>query len=87
MFAAGESYRHIEYKYQKKNIEKNQQRIINTIASTAIESIIVEDIPILNTIVSQIILDNSDTHSLRITNEDHKLLTSWSDDKPLHKDS
>lgn len=87
VYAAGESYRHIEYKYQKKNIEKNQHRIINTIASTAIESIILEDIPILNTIVSQIILENSDIYSLRITNEDHKLLTSWSDDKPVHKES
>lgn len=73
----GESVRHREKAYLLKNIEENKTRVMEIIASTALESIITEDVPVLNTIVTQLTASNSDIVELRLENENSTVLASW----------
>lgn len=74
VFATGEYVRYIENDFLTKSLEQNKQRIFNTIASTAIESIITEDIATLDTIVSELVKQDSEISSLSITNEEKNYL-------------
>ena len=70
--------RFIENNYLSKTIDKNQNNILNTITSTAIESIITEDIAALDTIISELKLSNPEIYSINIYNEDKKSLINLS---------
>jgi len=85
VLATGEYVRRIENHFLIESLEQNQQRILNTIASTAIESIIIEDIATLDTIVSELVEQNTDIYSFSITNEEHKSLIKRSNTKPVNK--
>lgn len=85
VLATGEYVRRIENHFLIESLEQNRQRIFNTIASTAIESIIIEDIATLDTIVSELVEQNADIYSFSITNEEHKLLIKRSNSKPVNK--
>lgn len=78
VIATGEYVRHTEHSYLLKNIEDNKRRLIDIIGSSAIESIITEDAPVLNTIVSQLTTSSSDITLLKILNENNVVLAEWS---------
>lgn len=84
VFATGEYVRYIENDFLTKSLEQNKQRIFNTIASTAIESIITEDIATLDTIVSELVKQDSEISSLSITNEEKKLLIQQENTKSIN---
>ena len=85
VYATGEYVYRIENHFLTESLEQNRQRVFNTISSTAIESIITEDIATLDTIVSELVKQNSDIYSFSITNEENKLLVKQGNTKPINK--
>jgi len=81
----GEYVRRMEQEFLHETIEANKKRIANSVASSAIEAIIVEDISILNTIISQLVASNSDIQSMTITNEEKVTLAQWSGTQEVDK--
>ncbi|MDH5653470.1 MAG: ATP-binding protein [Gammaproteobacteria bacterium] len=75
--ATGEYVRHTEKAYLLKNIDENKTRVMEIIATTALESIITEDIPVLHTVVNQLTAANSDIAELRLENENGLILAGW----------
>jgi len=75
----------MEQEFLHETIEANKKRIANSVASSAIEAIIVEDISILNTIISQLVASNSDIQSMTITNEEKVTLAQWSGTQEVDK--
>ena len=78
--------RFIENNYLSKTIEKNQKNILNTITSTAIESIITEDIAAIDTIISELKRSNPTIYSINIYNEDKKSLINLSNKNIIKKE-
>lgn len=60
--------------YLSETIKQNQKNILNTISSSALESIITEDVASLDTIISELLQSNPTIHSLNISNEESKPL-------------
>jgi len=73
----GEFVRHMENEFLYESIDTNKKRIVNSIASSAIEAIIVEDYSVLNSIISQIVASDADIQHMKITNEDNFTLAEW----------
>jgi len=73
----GEYVRRMENEFLYESIDANKKRIINSIASSAMEAIIVEDISVLSTIISQIVASDADIQYMKISNEDNFTLAEW----------
>ena len=73
----GEYVRHMENNFLYESIDANKKRIVNSIASSAIEAIIVEDYAVLSTIISQIVASDADIQHMKITNENNFTLAEW----------
>ena len=76
---------HLGSHYLSESIKQNQKNISDTISSSAIESIITEDIASLDTIITELLRTNPKIYSIIISNEDSKTLVKWTDKKSVTK--
>ncbi|WP_198436469.1 ATP-binding protein [Moritella sp. F3] len=75
--AAGELARRVEYNYLTKNLNSQIQQTLNILSATTIDSVITEDIPLLETIMLQISSHYPNIEFLAIYNESHRVLVTW----------
>jgi len=74
--AAGELARRFEYNYLTNNLTIQIQQTFNLLSATTIDSLITEDIPLLETIMLQISSNYPDIEFFAIYNELHTVLVS-----------
>lgn len=75
--AAGELARRFEYNYLTTILTLQIQQTFNILSATTIDSLITEDIPLLETIVLQISSNHPDIKFFAIYNEQHTVLVTW----------
>lgn len=75
--AAGELARRFEYNYLTKNLNSQIQQTFNIISATTIDSLITEDIPLLETIMLQISSNYPGIEFFAIYNELQTVLVTW----------
>ncbi|MBL1415723.1 MAG: response regulator [Moritella sp.] len=75
--AAGELARRFEYNYLTNNLTLHIQQTFNILSATTIDSLITEDIPLLETIVLQISSNYPDIEFFAIYNELQTVLVTW----------
>ncbi|SGZ01330.1 Putative uncharacterized protein [Moritella viscosa] len=75
--AAGELARRFEYNYLTNNLTSQIQQTFNILSATTIDSLITEDIPLLETIMLQISSNYPDIAFFAIYNELHTVLVTW----------
>ncbi|QUM88541.1 response regulator [Moritella sp. 36] len=75
--AAGELARRFEYNYLTNNLTSQIQQTFNILSATTIDSLITEDIPLLETIMLQISSNYPDVEFFAIYNELHTVLVTW----------
>ncbi len=84
----GESIRNIESQYLVKKVESHDQHVLDIIASSLVDAVISEDIPVLNSIVQQISKSYPELISLKISNEYGQALANWtSSSKPVENNT
>jgi len=87
--AAGELARRFEYNYLTKNLTSQIQQTFNILSATTIDSLITEDIPLLETIMLQISSNYPDIEFFAIYNELPTVLVTWgtlpSETSPQHQ--
>jgi len=76
--------RNIETSYLNQLLEAESERTTNLVAQAALEGIISEDIPHLQTIVEQVGATSPSILSISIFSYDHKELANWSREQSLH---
>jgi len=75
--AAGELARRFEYNYLTNNLTSQIQQTFNILSATTIDSLITEDIPLLETIMLQISSNYPDIEFFAIYNELQTVLVIW----------
>ena len=75
--AAGELARRFEYNYLTNNLTSQIQQTFNLLSATTIDSLITEDIPLLETIMLQISSNYPDIEFFAIYNELQTVLVTW----------
>lgn len=80
--AAGELARRFEYNYLTNNLTLQIQQTFNILSATTIDSLITEDIPLLETIMLQISSNHPDIAFFAIYNELHSVLVTWGELPP-----
>ncbi|MCG7496394.1 response regulator [Vibrio sp. Of7-15] len=76
-FTAGEVVREYETRYLESKVESQLERHFSALSSIAIEDVLTEDIPRLETIVDQVVMHTPDIQYILICNEDKKHLVAW----------
>lgn len=69
--------RQVELNYLKSLTQEENAKKFELLVSTSLDDMISEDVPRLETTMGQIIEQDLDFHSARITNEDGKVLYAW----------
>ncbi len=77
---AGGMARRLEENYLSELIQRNGERATTLISATAIDAVIVEDLPVLQTIVDQSAAIDEAIAALKITNADGRILAAWTRD-------
>ena len=83
-FTAGEIVREYETRYLERKVESQLVGHFSTLSSIAMEDVLTEDIPRLETIVDQVALHTPDLQYILICNEDQDVLVSWGE-KPAQE--
>ncbi len=81
--ASGWSYRWMETKYLERKIEEKNRQVFKLLSAAATEALIVEDGPVLETLISQSVLSLPDIHSISVENEDGIQLARWKSDNDV----
>ncbi len=77
-FVAGEAVRRLERSYLLGDLDRQSQRVLGLISGAAIEAVIVEDRPVLDTLIEQAVSEDVDIWSLEIRGAGGELLAGWS---------
>ncbi len=77
-FLTGELTRHFEKKTYVDELLQYSQRMVSLISASALEAVISEDIPLLQSIAAAAGQEERDIHSVQFQNERGDLLATWS---------
>ena len=69
---------HIEKEHLSTTFHRNAERATALVSATAVDAVIVEDLPALQTVVEQSAAVDDDIAALKITNADGYVLAAWS---------
>jgi len=73
-WVATTTYKNIEKAYMTNEVEQRSLNTLSLLSSTLIDATIVEDQPVLNTIVDQVMIHSPNIFSICIKNEDGMVL-------------
>ncbi|MCB0320629.1 MAG: response regulator [Bdellovibrionales bacterium] len=76
-FALSKFIENYEHSYLYQNIEKQAKKSLSLLVVTSLDAIISEDIPVLQSIVSKAVAQDSSVSSMTIRDSDKKLLAKW----------
>ncbi len=79
---AGEMVREMETRAFVKNFSYQTQKLVAMLSAASIDAIVSEDRPVLDTIIWQLVENDSDVVSVSIENEYGEVLTGWGVDGP-----
>ncbi len=74
---AGELVREMQTRTFEKNFSYQTQKLVAMLSATSLDAIVSEDRPVLDTIIKQLVDNDSDVYSVTIQNEYGDLLTGW----------
>ena len=80
-FASGVVMKDLETEYLRQTINKQSQATFHVLSAAALEAVITEDQPLLNTIVQQVVGEEGDILSINIRNERGQTLANWKNRK------
>jgi len=80
-FASGMVMKDLETDYLRKTINKQSQATFHVLSAAALEAVITEDQPLLNTIIQQVVGEEGDILSIDIKNERGQTLAKWKNRK------
>jgi signal transduction histidine kinase/DNA-binding response OmpR family regulator len=75
---AAEFARNQETASFKKNFNYQTQKLVSMLSATSLDAILSEDRPVLDTIIAQLVENDSDVEAIMILNENDEVLNSWS---------
>ncbi len=73
----GKLLERLESDYLTRTVEKQNHKVAQILSVTAIDAVISEDLPVIETIVSQAVAKDADIMSLVMENEKGEILASW----------
>lgn len=76
-YLCGELVRYQESRYLHQGVERQTRMTLVMLSAAAIEAVISEDQPYLETIIGQIIQHEPDIHTISIQNESGQTLAHW----------
>ena len=82
-FATGWVYRSLESSYLEGKMTERNRQVFELLSAAATEALIVEDGPVLQTIISQSVASLPDIHAVTVWNEDGQRLAQWEKDKKI----
>jgi len=82
-YAADFSQRKLVLGYIKSMMQDRHEQTVSLLSAASIEALIVEDGPVLNTIVAQAASSLPHAYSISVWNEDGDLLSKWQKDHPV----
>lgn len=82
-FLLSQMIKKIEFNYLMDRAASRHNEIFTTFSSACIEAVIMEDIPILRTVVGQFTDRTPDLHRMIIRNEDNAVLLEWGRNKDI----
>lgn len=80
-FASGMLMKDLETDYLRKTINKQSQATFHVLSAAALEAVITEDQPLLNTIIQQVVGEEGDILEINIKNERGLMLAKWKNRK------
>ncbi len=75
---AAEFARNQETASFKRNFNYQTQKLVSMLSATSLDAILSEDRPVLDTIIAQLVENDSDVEEVTILNENEEVLNSWS---------
>ncbi len=75
---AAEFARNQESASFKRNFNYQTQKLVSMLSATSLDAILSEDRPVLETIIKQLVENDSDVEAVTILNENDEILNSWS---------
>ena len=73
----GKLVEQLETDYLTRSVEQQNHKVAQILSVTAIDAVISEDLPVLETIISQAVAKDTDILSLSMENEKGEILASW----------
>lgn len=80
-FASGVVTKDLETDYLRQTINKQSQATFHVLSAAALEAVITEDQPLLNTIIQQVVGEEGDILSINVKNERGQILAKWKNRK------
>lgn len=80
-FASGVVTKDLETDYLRQTINKQSQATFHVLSAAALEAVITEDQPLLNTIIQQVVGEEGDILSINVKNERGQTLANWKNRK------
>lgn len=84
---AAEFARNQETASFKKNFNYQTQKLVSMLSATSLDAILSEDRPVLDTIIAQLVENDSDVEAVMILNENDEVLNSWSKEESTATDA